>query len=127
RRLGSWVVRSCQLDEMVGVGERDCLRAAVNAEFRKDVLYVGRKSRRADDELGRDVALAQSLGKSLQYRELAPRQTRPGRGRDDPSWSRASDQSSHAGEQLVRVDRLDEEVVTADQQTGRAVEGLHPR
>ncbi len=100
------------------MGEGDRLRAAVDGELGEDVLHVVGDGLWADDELGRDVDLSEAFGKPLEYGELALGEARLRRSREGLLSLRASEESAHAGEQLVRVDRLDQVVVGADQQAG---------
>src|SRR6266536_3143006 len=112
--------------ELVGGG--DGLRLTMDAELREYSLDVACHGLGADDQLRRDLSLRVALGQPPEHLELAFRQIEPaGRRR----WSgrlspRANDGSPHAREELVRIHRLDEVVVAADEQADGSVGGLDP-
>jgi hypothetical protein len=96
----------------------------VDVELLEDPLDVRSHGCRADDEPACDRGLVVAVGEEAQDLELALRQVgnaralcRVGLGR------RPLDEPAHARDELVRVDRLQDVVVAADEQARDALRG----
>ena len=101
--------------------EGDGLRAAVDVEFPEDVLDVRADGLRADHER---AAISGCVRPSPSSRRTWS--SRGDRPRPRPrSRATVSHEQAHAGEQLVRVERLHEVVVGSHPEPGDAVERLH--
>ena len=116
-----------RLDEPLAIRERDGLRAAVYVQLAEDALDV-RADRRGADVQRRAMSpwfrpLASrrrtSLSRAVSSANVSGRRPLPLR------VSPLRDQSSQPRGQLVRIDRLDDVVVGADEQADDAIRRLH--
>src|SRR4051794_6382143 len=98
------------LDHLVTNGEGDRLCPAMDPELREDVLDVLAHGLGAYEELLRNLGLAEPVDEERHDLDF-PRRQRPRR----PSVREpSSEESSHACEQLVRIERFYEVVVGAE-------------
>src|SRR5438874_198791 len=98
----------------------------MHAELTEQVLDVRRNRLLTDHQLLRDLLLSVALDQEVENFQLTAREMRRARltGHDVADQRLAVDESAHAGDELVGVERLDDEIVRTEQQAGDAVERL---
>jgi hypothetical protein len=112
------------MSEEVGAGDQ--LGAAVHTELAEQVLDVRRHGLLADRQLRRDLFLSTALDEKVENLDLPPRElkARGISGREVARDRLAVDEPPYPGDQLVGVERLDDKVVSAEEQARDPVERL---